>query len=271
MKKTIWSSKARLKNNKKSSIKTNRKQNRSKQLEQLKNNLLVSSNILLFIAIIFTVSFFAIRFADNYLSVSSITFNHSTKILSDEIRDSVQLNGDTLFFMDTDAIEKQLLNNPEVESVRVNKQWPNKLKIDLEIYTAMLQIKKDSREYFINSKGKQINDYDSNATMPLLYLSQETNINDLNPKINIDFINIIDFINEYDLNKKMKMTTWNYVYNKNTGISLHINERQRIILGNSDQLEFKLINLQKVFSTIMLEKIDFKEIDLRYNSKIVLR
>ena len=35
--------------------------------------------------------------------------------------------------------------------------------------------------------------------------------------------------------------------------------------------EFKLNNLQKVFSTIMLEKIDFKEIDLRYNSKIVLR
>ena len=131
MKKTIWSSKARLKNNKKSSIKTNRKQNRSKQLEQLKNNLLVSSNILLFIAIIFTVSFFAIRFTDNYLSVSSITFNHSTKILSDEIRDSVQLNGDTLFFMDTDAIEKQLLNNHEIESVSVNKQWPNKLKIDL--------------------------------------------------------------------------------------------------------------------------------------------
>ena len=271
MKKTIWSSKARLKNNKKNSLKAHRKQNRSKQLEQLKNNLLISSNTLLFITIIFTLCFFSIRFADNYLSVSSITFNHSTKILSNEIKDSIKLNGDTLFFINTGAIERQLLSNPEVESVKINKQWPNKLKIDLEIYTAMLQIKKDTREYFINSKGKQINYHDSDFAIPLLYLSEETSIADLNPKINIDFIQMIDFINEYDLNKKMKMTTWNYVYNKNTGMSLHINEKQRIILGNSDQLEFKLTNLQKVFSTIMLEKIDFKEIDLRYNSKIVLR
>ena len=50
MKKTIWSSKARLKNNKKPSLKTHRKQNRGKQLEQFKNNFLVSTNVFLFIA-----------------------------------------------------------------------------------------------------------------------------------------------------------------------------------------------------------------------------
>jgi cell division septal protein FtsQ len=176
-----------------------------------------------------------------------------------------------LFFINTDKIEKQLLANSEVESVKIIKKWPNKLIINLEIFEAVLQIKKDNKKYFINKDGKQINYYEANSNIPLLHLSQETNFSDLNPKINIDFINSINFINEYDLNKKMKMNDWNYVYNKNTGISVHINERQRIILGNSDQLEFKLNNLQKVFSTIMLEKIDFKEIDLRYNSKIVLR
>ncbi|MBI52029.1 MAG: hypothetical protein CL779_02270 [Chloroflexi bacterium] len=271
MKKTIWSSKARLKNSKKPPVKRNKIQNRNRQFEQLKNNLLTSTNIFLFITIIFTISFFSIRFADKYLSVSTITFNHSTGVLADELKKSIKLEGSTLFFMNTDKIEKQLLNNPEVESVKIMKKWPNQLIIDLKIYKAALQIKKENEKYFINNDGKQINYYESNSIIPLLHLSQETNFSDLNPKINIDFINSINFINEYDLNKKMKMNNWNYVYNKNTGISVHINERQRIILGNSDQLEFKLNNLQKVFSTIMLEKIDFKEIDLRYNSKIVLR
>ena len=271
MKKTIWSSKTRLKNNKKSPLKRSNIRNQSRHFEQLKNNISVSTNIFLFIVIIFSVFFFTIRFADEYLSVSIIKFNHTAEMLSDEIKNSIQLEGSTLLFINTDKIEKQLLNNPEVESVNITKKWPNQLIINLEIFEVVLQIKKGNEQFFINKDGKQITYYKSQSITPLLYLSKETTFDDLNTKINIDIINSINFINEYDLKKKMKMDYWNYVYNKNTGMSIHFNERQRIILGNSDQLEFKLNNLQKVFSTIMIEKIDFKEIDLRYNSKIVLR
>ncbi len=271
MKKTIWSSKARLKNNKKPSLKTHRKQNRGKQLEQFKNNFLVSTNVFLFIAIIFTSSFVLIRLADNYLSVSKITFNHTTTNLSDKIKNSIQLEGSTLFFINTDTIEKQLLANPDVESVKIIKQWPNQLTINLGIYEVAIQINEENKKYFINNKGRQINYFESKSNIPIFYLSQGTRFENLNQEIIVNFIYAVNFINEYELNKKIKMNNWNYVYNKDTGISLSINERQRIILGNSDQLEFKLNNLQKVFSTIMLEKIDFKEIDLRYNSKIVLR
>ncbi len=271
MKKTIWSSKARLKNNKKPSLKTHRKQNRGKQLEQFKNNFLVSTNVFLFIAIIFTSSFVLIRLADNYLSVSKITFNHTTANLSDKIKNSIQLEGSTLFFINTDTIEKKLLANPDVESVKIIKQWPNQLTINLGIYEVAIQINEENNKYFINNKGRQINYFESKSNIPIFYLSHGTRFENLNQEIIVNFIYAVNFINEYELNKKIKMNNWNYVYNKDTGISLSINERQRIILGNSDQLEFKLDNLQKVFSTIMLEKIDFKEIDLRYNSKIVLR
>ena len=54
-------------------------------------------------------------------------------------------------------------------------------------------------------------------------------------------------------------------------MSLKLNEKQSIIFGDSDQIEFKLSNLQQVIGIIVNEKVEFNEIDLRYNSKIVLR
>ena len=84
-------------------------------------------------------------------------------------------------------------------------------------------------------------------------------------------INFIDTIETVNLREILNVDSLNFTYDKNKGVIVIIDDNKQIIFGNDADIDFKINNLQQVFKQIKLNKINYNEIDLRFNSKIILR
>jgi cell division septal protein FtsQ len=271
MKKKNWSSKSRLKKKKK--IITNSKLHKqSKLFNKLKIRFTKIINFSLFLTLIFTAIFIFIFFFEKSIRVSQVTINHPPGLINSTIMQKVDVTGDILFFIDENKLIKNITLINGIDSASIKKVWPNKLVIDIEYSSMALQIKNDKGQlYYFNQNGEKISNFKKIPNLPLISLDSNTSFQDLNSLLNKNFIRFIQEVEKYNLKEKIKLNKWNYVYNIDTGISVTISKNQKIIFGNGEQLEFKIINLEKAMNEIELKNIEFNEIDLRFNSKIVLR
>lgn len=271
MRKENWSSKSRLKKKKKTT--TNSKlHDQSKFFNNLKIKFTRMINFSLFITFVFTTIFLLIFFFEKSIRVSEITINHPSGTINSAIMQKLDVTGEILFFIDEEKIINNITLLNDVDSASIKKVWPNKLIIDIEYSSIALKIKNDKGQlYYFNQNGEKILNIKKMPSLPIILLEVNTSIQDLNPLLNKNFIKFIQEVEKYNLKEKIKLNKWNYVYNRDTGISITISKNQKIIFGNGEQLEFKIINLEKAMNEIDLNNIEFNEIDLRFNSKIVLR
>jgi cell division septal protein FtsQ len=271
MKKNNWSSKSRLKKKKKI-VANSKSHGQSNFFNNLKIRFTKIINFSLLLALIFTIIFILIFFFEKSIRVSQITINHPPGLINSELMEKVDVTGDILFFIDENQLVKNITLINGIDSVFIKKVWPNKLVIDIEYSSVALQINNDKGQvYYFNQNGEKISSFKKISDLPNISLDSNTSFQDLNLLLNKNFIRFIQEIEKYNLKEKIKLNKWNYVYNRDTGISITISKNQKIIFGNGEQLEFKIINLEKAMNEIDLNNIEFNEIDLRFNSKIVLR
>ena len=270
--KNLWNSKTRSNNSKKIYKSNIRKSNvRQYQLQKIKIIIINIFNFIIFAALLFSISFFSFQKLEQSTRITKVEINNLISLDEKVIIEYLDIFGHYLFLINEEDIEQKLLKLKEIESVQIKKDWPNKFIIEIKEIKIALQIKKESELLNINQNGIRLSNKANLNIGKIIELSKDTQFEDINQFVSIKLINFIDTIETVNLREILNVDSLNFTYDKNKGVIVIIDDNKQIIFGNDADIDFKINNLQQVFKQIKLNKINYNEIDLRFNSKIILR
>ena len=182
------------------------------------------------------------------------------------------LQGETLLFLDTSKIKKNLLKlNPGISDIEIVKQYPSTIRLTVKLSSVLGYLKVDQGFYSLSKEGKVISRLKSMS-------------NDIHPQIvyyqnfNYDDFQVSDLINQEDILtglsfisalNEMNIDVRRLDINGPDMLVFRTSDDKEIIISNEKKLEEQVIDLKNLMIKIKVEKIDFKSIDLRFNKPVV--
>lgn len=201
----------------------------------------------------------------NVFCVKEITVEGNTLYGDREILSTVDVNlGDSLIFLDTSKSEKKLYENFKyIDNSKICKEFPDKLRIVLEMASPKIAIYKDDGFYIISEKNKLLDivaelpsevieikglDFEVQDNIKIVYTNQEQQ--EIAQKI-------LSEISGADLNniKSIDLTSLDNVCANYDG-------RIDIVLGNSNDIHYKIITVKEII-THKLNQYETGMLDLR--------
>lgn len=201
----------------------------------------------------------------NVFCVKEITVEGNTLYVDREILSTIDINlGDSLIFLDTSKSEKKLYENFKyIDDSKICKEFPDKLKIVLEMASPKTAVYKDDGFYIISEKNKLLDvvaelpsevieikglDFEVQDSTKIVYTNQEQQ--KVAQQIRNEFFSA-------DLNsiKSIDLTALD-------NICVNYDGRIDIILGNSDDMHYKIITVKEII-THKLNQYEKGVLDLR--------
>ena len=179
-----------------------------------------------------------------------INLENNNNLLVYELNNLINQN---ILKLNKNEIYNYLENYPILNSFKINKVYPNKLKIELNRTKHVAKIIYNNKIFFIGENGKLFQDDIENLKIPMIQ-------GDVNIEIENKFLNLLKKIN-FDKNEIKFLNffpsgRWDIVFNNNRIIKL---PRKNVL---------KL--LAKAELLLKDQNFDKKIIDLRINNKIIL-
>ena len=177
---------------------------------------------------------------------------HNSQKLLDELN---LLKYENIFFSNKNEIRNLILSNPEIESFKVKKIYPNKIFLELTETNLITIFKLNNKDFFLGENGKKISFYKTNINLPIAY-----NVND--EKELFKFVLSLKK-SELDFKKVLEIyyfpsMRWDIKYDKNTIIKLpreNLAQNLKIvskIVEQSNGNEIKIIDL-RVKNQVIIE------------------
>ena len=179
-----------------------------------------------------------------------VNLEHNGNLLVYELNNLVNQN---ILKLNKNEISNYLENYPILNSFKINKIYPNKLKIELIKTKHLAKITYKNEIFFIGENGKLFKDDIENLKIPMI--QGNVNIKTVNKFLNLlkktSFdLSEIKFLNFFPSGR------WDIIFNNDRTIKL---PRKNV---------FKLINKAELL--LKDQNFDKKIIDLRINNKIIL-
>jgi cell division septal protein FtsQ len=211
-------------------------------------------------------------FFSNYFVVTDITIaeaNIENQALGEEITGKIsQALGKNIIFVDTEELETKILDYfPELEEVKINKDYPRKLEIEFYEYPLIANIINESttvkKTYIINSIGYAIKENFENPNLPYIKIKSDEPLNTENAVIEASKLKyILDTITYFEDKFGMRIIEIQY---KKTAREVHLlTERNFYIwLDIQRPAEEQLKKLKKALVKLDIYSEDLEYIDLR--------
>jgi len=196
--------------------------------------------------------------------IKTILVNKSQVIDKEEIilLSKIRL-GENIFKVSSINAIKNILNNPWIEAVNINKVFPDKIAITYKTKSICGIAKEDNKLYFLDCKANIIDKYNTSLKKDLII------INSKNYKIALQIIDRISKIND----KLINTTNISELFVDNLNyFTIKLTNRPETIFLNYSNLDKKLSELNKVIIDIDRRKEAVSYIDASLNNnKIVIK
>ena len=187
-------------------------------------------------------------FFDKNFKITNLETNDN--LLATELNDLINQN---ILNLDKNEITSYLENYPILNSFKINKVYPNSLKIELNRTKHVAKIFRNNKIFYIGENGKLFQDDIKNLKVPII--QGDVKIETANKFLNL--LKKTSFnLSEIKFLIFFPSERWDIVFNNNRIIKLPINN------------VFKLI--KKAELLLKDQNFDKKIIDLRINNKIIL-
>lgn len=201
----------------------------------------------------------------NVFCVKEITVEGNTLYGDREILSTIDINlGDNLMFLDTHKSEKKLYENFKyIDDSKICKEFPDKLKIILEMASPKTAVYKDDGFYIISEKNKLLDvvtelpsevieikgiDFEVQDNTKIVYTNQEQQ--KIAQQIRNEFSSTgLNSIKSIDLTAL-------------DNICINYDGRIDIVLGNSDDIHYKIVTVREII-THKLNQYEKGVLDLR--------
>ncbi len=172
-------------------------------------------------------------------------------------------------------VKNNLLKNPYIKEVNIKRKFPNKLNIDLVERVEMSAIPYMGSYVLINEEGVvlKVESDINNVDKPLLTgidfkdlkIGEKIKLKDtyLLMKI-LDLLNACNNVNILDNISEINI-------DKNRDIKLYTLQGIKVLLGKGSDLEYKMLQLNKILIDLYTKKISNGIVDMRYKGYPIYR
>ena len=194
-------------------------------------------------------------FNDFFKIKKIIVINNFEKEVSERISESVnKFNGVNIFSIEANQIFEVLNNFNLISELKINKEYPSTLKIELKEAKIFAYFIENNRKYFLGDNGKKIQKNLNYENIPLIVGNIEIkSFLDLRKKLVLNDFNVEDFTKFYSY----RSNRWDLVYKNKVTFKLPI-----------DDLDSSLVLLKEIINNMNLEKVNI--IDLRIKNNVIL-
>ena len=225
--------------------------------------------VLSFLGVLCGVIYGLALLAGSLFRLNEITIEGNTVYSDTEILDVAGFShGQGLLFLNTSEAEKNLYEKfPYIDEVRVHKQFPSKLQIDISMATRRFSIFKDDVFYVISEKGKLMEtlpelpsetielrgiEFEIDQNRKIVYTDSDSKemlveIEKEVAEVGLNNIRIIDLSNPENM-------------------VINYDDRISIIIGSKEDLHYKIVTAKEIISN-KINQFEKGELDLSYLTK----
>lgn len=221
--------------------------------------------LLLFLS---TIGVLSLLVADYYFEVKKVEIV-SGKLKETESFENIFI-GKNILLLTEDTVKKNISeSNPQVGNVRLEKIYPNtvRIRIELDNPTAILTV--DQGLFVLNSSGKIINKVKTdNTNLPKINYYQKLNYSSFVPG---DYVEYNDIETTLVFLKKLEGLDLDVANVDINGLSMiRLNLKSGVILATTEKdLETQVYQLEKIIKQFAIEGKEFETLDLRFDKPVV--
>ena len=181
-----------------------------------------------------------------------ITINNNNKISRDEI---ISLSGiktdENLFKIRSRDVEKNIKENPYVESVKISKKLPSEVIIEIEERTPTFMLEFVNSYVYINNQGYMLEVSEEKLKLPVI-TGLATSIDEYKPGNRLikedlqkleTVLKIMDAANSYELGE---LITSINIADKNNFVLYLETEQKTVYLGNASNINTRIMYLKEI-------------------------
>jgi cell division protein FtsQ len=212
----------------------------------------------------------------DFLFLKELTIVGQVKLNKEDILSSgkIEMNKN-IYMYNVKDIKENLLQNAYIKDVNIKIKFPNKMIIDLVERVDMCAIPYMGSYVLINEEGivLKVEEDINNIDNPLLTGIKFKNLK-VGEKIKLDdndfLVKILDLLNSCN-NANILSNISEINIDKNKNIKLYTVQGVEVLLGKGENLDYKMLELNKILIDLYTRNISKGIVDMRYNAYPVYR
>jgi cell division protein FtsQ len=201
--------------------------------------------------------------------VSEIQVAGNQRTSSDSVVETVNLIGESMFTADLLTAQKDLYKLPLVASVKVERSWPNTVKITIEERKAWGTWVQDGVNYTIDREGVVLGTDPAPAGSPVIR-SSEDGSRVQGERVDYQAVDAAAEIYE-KLPRQLGTTVTEVAFVAGKGVQVTTANNQTALFGDSSSISYKLAVWAALAQQAAAQKISYTTVDLRYGNRPVLQ
>jgi cell division protein FtsQ len=219
--------------------------------------------------------FIYITLNSNLFNSTNVKVEGNKRVPKDEIIKVLDIKEDKNIFMyNAKEMEKSLMENKYIESVKVKRSLPNKLKILIIEKEIAATIKDENKYCYIDTKGNLIHQIEKldgneeNVVVEIKYkLNDDKSIKFENEETKKRLLYLLESMKKNNLYKKINKIN----LQKNDIINMYTKDDIKIILPNDKKIEYNIAMISSILSDLQGKHVNGGTIDFISGSNPIYR
>lgn len=204
-----------------------------------------------------------------FFKISNVEVTGTERIPAALVVERTSVLGDSMFTADLAAAQKELYALPLVASVKVERAWPNTLKVTVEERKAWGTWEQGGVKYTIDRDGVVLGTTPAAEGSPVIK-SSEQGSRKQGDRVDYQAVDAAAEIYE-KLPRQLGTTVAEVAFVAGKGVQVTTANNQKALLGDSSSITYKLAVWAALAQQAQAEKINYTTIDLRYGNRPVLQ
>jgi cell division protein FtsQ len=183
-----------------------------------------------------------------------------------EVRSLASLDGDSMLRLDTEGAAQRIRYLPSLKAVRIEQEWPQTVRIIVEERQPWANWQVGDKTYVIDSEGIVLADVSASEGAPTVI--DLTNPVRLVPgdRVDSDAVQLTRLLT-VRVPEVVATTPTAYEYSDEKGLALTADVGYRVVIGDSQNVEYKLAVWKKIEETLGRDSMSGHVLDLRFEGR----
>lgn len=201
--------------------------------------------------------------------VSNIEVVGVQRTSQDSVVETANLLGESLFTADLTSAQKDLYKLPLVSSVKIERAWPDTVKVTIEERKAWGTWAQGGVDYTIDREGVVLGNGSAGAKLPLIK-SSEIGSRQQGDRVDYQAVDAAAEIYE-KLPRQLGTTVTDVSFVAGKGVQVTTADGQTALFGDSSSIAYKLAVWAAMAKQAQVQKINYTTVDLRFGDHPVLQ
>jgi cell division protein FtsQ len=198
--------------------------------------------------------------------VNNVEVVGASRIDPSEIESLASLNGDSMLRLDQQGAEERVRYLPGLKSVQVSREWPDSVRIVVEERVPWAYWQVGETRYVIDAEGVVLADVPPAEGAPTV--TDLTNPVRLVPgdRVDSDAVALTRQLTQR-VPELLAVNPAGFEYSTEKGLALVADTGYRVVIGDSQNIEYKLAVWQKIEETLGRGSMSGHVLDLRFEDR----